>query len=337
MQIPDPKTLEIYDLLHQSAALIPLPNRTQIEITGADRTTFLNSFCTGDIKKLQPGQGCEAFITNHQGKAVGHVFVFCEEDRLLLDGGAGQSEAIIKHLDRFVISERVEFQDRTAEWPEILLAGPQYAAFLKAIFNTSSPAERLQHFTTEFGTSRVRIRNVDFLGPIPAFQLSFFAVQSDDPLARLWSLPETEILSREIRENHPAHAAAFQIARIEAGYPLYGIDITEDNLPQEVNRNEQAISFTKGCYLGQETIARLDALGHVNRILTGLKFPADANPQPGETILQGEKKIAQITSVAYSPKLQAPLAMAYVRAIHATPGKKIPYKDGEAEVVKLPL
>lgn len=337
MQPPDKQTLRVYDSLHSSAAFFPLPNRTQIEITGADRTTFLHAFCTGDIKKLKPGQGCEAFITNHQGKAVGHVLVFCEEDRLLLDGGAGQTEAIIKHLDRFVISERVEFQDRTAAWPEILLAGPQSAAFLQAIFSTSSPAERLQHFTTDFGTSRVRIRNVDFLGPIPAFQLSFFAVPSDDPLARLWSLPETEILSREIRENHPAHTDAFEIARIEAGFPLYGIDITEDNLPQEVNRNEQAISFTKGCYLGQETIARLDALGHVNRILTGLKFPADANPRPGETIMQGEKKIAQLTSVAYSPKLQAPLALAYVRSIHATPGKRIPHGDGEAEVVKFPL
>lgn len=324
---PDSATLEIYEALHHGAAVIPLPERTQIEITGADRTNFLHSFCTGDIKKLQPGQGCEAFITNHQGKAVGHVLVFCEDGRLLLDGAPGQAATIIRHLDRFVISERVEFHDRTTEWTDLLLAGPQCEQVLTQIsIENATRLQRFEHMVA--GISRlVRLRRVDWLGTVPAFLIS--AIKEDLP----------EVLSFLQGQPIPiaTSAAAWQIARVEAGYPLFGTDITEDNLPQEVNRNEQAISFTKGCYLGQETIARLDALGHVNRVLTGLKFPADANPQPGETILQGEKKLAQLTSVTYSPRLQAPLALAYVRSLHAAPGKRIPFAGGEVEVVKLPL
>ena len=323
---PDSQTLEIYEALQHGAAIIPLPGRTQIEITGADRTNFLHGFCTGDIKKLQPGQGCEAFITNHQGKAVGHVLVFCEENRLLLDGAPGQADTIIKHLDRFVISERVEFLDRTAEWSDLLLAGSQAERALSQIHIDSALLKRLDHRWVAIPVD-VQLRRVDWLGTIPAFLLSVL----NEHLSTV-----SADLSKELIPI-AADDSAWQIARIEAGYPLFGIDITEDNLPQEVNRTEQSISFTKGCYLGQETIARLDALGHVNRILTGLKFPANANPQPGDVIMQGEKKIAQLTSVAYSPKLQAPLALAYVRTLHATPGKRIPHAGGEVEVVKLPL
>lgn len=322
----DSQTLEVYEALQHGAAIIPLAGRSQIEITGADRTTFLHGFCTGDIKKLQPGQGCEAFITNHQGKAVGHVLVFCEEDRLLLDGAPGQAETIIKHLDRFVISERVEFQDRTAEWSDLLLAGPQAEPALSQIPIDSAQMIRLDHRWVSIAVD-VLLRRVDWLGTLPAFLLSV----ANEHLSTL--IAELGKESIPIAEND----SAWQIARVEAGYPLFGSDITADNLPQEVNRTEQAISFTKGCYLGQETIARLDALGHVNRMLTGLKFPAGANPQPGDVIMLGEKKIAELTSVAYSPKLQAPLALAYVRSLHATPGKRFPYAGGEVEVVKLPL
>jgi folate-binding protein YgfZ len=323
---PDSHTREVYESLHHDAVAFCPAGRSQIELSGQDRTTFLHSFCTGDIKKLKPGQGCEAFITNHQGKAVGHVLVFCEEDRLLLDAASGQTEKIIKHLDRFLISERVEFKDHSQQWYEILVAGPNAEQMLRQVGVEKSFSQMLEQKTVnEVG---LRLRKVDLLGDIPAFLLFSVKGLLDDTIGRLCALGCRDAV---------VEYSALHIARVEAGYPLYGIDITEDNLPQEVTRNEQAISFTKGCYLGQETIARLDALGHVNRILTGLKFPEGANPQPGEVIMQGDKKIAQITSVAYSPKLQAPLALAYVRSIHATPGKRIPYGDGEAEVVKLPL
>ncbi|WP_425614418.1 folate-binding protein YgfZ [Anatilimnocola sp. NA78] len=312
-----------YQTLQTSAAVIRLP-RTQVAITGEDRLTFLNAFCTGDLKRIQPGSGCEAFITNHQGKAAGHVLIFCEADRLLLDGAPGQAEKLIAHLDRFVISERVTFADLSATDDELLLAGPAAAAVLQKL-NITPPTARLQHASAQLGNVRVSIRNVDFLS-VPAFLLSA-------PTAEIGAVEQSLLAAGAL----PGSEAAFEIARVEAGYPIFGRDITDDNLPQEVQRNEQAISFTKGCYLGQETIARLDALGHVNRVLTGLKLPAGHGLAPGAVITAGDKKLAQITSIAYSPRLQADLALAYVRTLHATPGKKLAIDGGEAEVVTLPL
>src|SRR5690606_20586101 len=108
-------------------------------------------------------------------------------------------------------------------------------------------------------------------------------------------------------------AEVIEVMRIENGAPLYGVDITPENLPQEVARDAEAIHFKKGCYLGQETVARIDALGHVNKLLVQVKFPADAQVSPGDELLVGEKKAGRVTSVCDSPAVNGQLALAYVR------------------------
>ncbi|MDP7205983.1 MAG: glycine cleavage T C-terminal barrel domain-containing protein, partial [Pirellulaceae bacterium] len=124
-----------------------------------------------------------------------------------------------------------------------------------------------------------------------------------------------------------------EMLRVEAGIPRYGVDLDDQNLPQEVNRDTQAISFTKGCYLGQETVARIDALGHVNRLLTGLTLPPGPLPTAGMVIKRDGTETAHVTSSIYSPRLEQPLALAYVRREASSPGTVL---DG-AEVVSLPL
>ena len=131
--------------------------------------------------------------------------------------------------------------------------------------------------------------------------------------------------------------AALESARLEAGTPLFGLDITPDNLPQEVARDTRAISFTKGCYLGQETVARIDTIGHVNRLLVGLKFSGPDVPAAGTAVLAADQPIGQVTSAAWSPRLAAPLALAYIRRAHAKPGSQLTSSTGPAEVVALPL
>jgi folate-binding protein YgfZ len=127
------------------------------------------------------------------------------------------------------------------------------------------------------------------------------------------------------------------MARIEAGTPLFGQDITEKNLPQEVARDALAISFTKGCYLGQETVARIDALGHVNQTLCGLRFAGPDSPPPGTELTIDDKVVAHVTSAAFSPRLGGPLALGYVRRGHTLPGTAFTSSRGPASVVKLPL
>ena len=113
------------------ARLFDVSTRTQIEITGRDRVKFLHSFCTNDIKKLQPVQGCEAFVTNVNGKVLGHIFVFAERDSLWLESVAGSAAALLPHFDRYVITEDVRFADRSSEFAELLLAGPQSTELLE--------------------------------------------------------------------------------------------------------------------------------------------------------------------------------------------------------------
>ena len=136
----------------------------------------------------------------------------------------------------------------------------------------------------------------------------------------------------------PCGSEAVEIARIEAGTPLFGRDITDANLPQEIARDARAISFVKGCYIGQETVARLDALGHVNRTLAGVRFAATDVPASGTELTDDSGKVAgRVTSATFSPTLGAPLALAFVRRETNTPGSKLTSAVGPAEVVQLPL
>jgi folate-binding protein YgfZ len=135
----------------------------------------------------------------------------------------------------------------------------------------------------------------------------------------------------------PCSPAAAEMLRVELGWPWFGRDIHSDNLPQEVGRNERAISFTKGCYLGQETVARIDALGHVNWRLTGLRFAPDDRWDAASELQVDGKTVARLTSRSYSPQLGAVLAMAYVRRGWEKPGTRLPGPVAEAEVVALPV
>jgi hypothetical protein len=135
----------------------------------------------------------------------------------------------------------------------------------------------------------------------------------------------------------PCGEAAFHTLRIEAGVPLFGVDFDEQNFPQEVGRDREAISFTKGCYLGQETVARIDALGHVNNRLIGVHFFGSQVPEPGMELLHEGKKVGQITSAAFSRRLYGPLALAMVRREANSPGTRLESSIGKCEVVSLPV
>ncbi len=245
--------LDGYRALVTQAALVELGSRTQIEISGADRATWLHNLTTNEVRKLAVGAGCETFLTNVQGKTVSHAFLFAGADSIILDTVGGQAETILKHFDHYLITERVTLEDRSDDWGELFLGGPESAALLAAATGVSPPAELLGHAPATLAGKRVWLRRVELTGP-EGFEIS--AEAADLPAVR------EAIFAAGAR---PCVTAAFAAARIEWGFPLYGQDISDKNLPQEVARDARAISFVKGCYLGQETVARIDALGHVNR------------------------------------------------------------------------
>ena len=319
---PDAAVLDDYRSLLGELGYLSLP-RTLIELTGSDRASFLNNFCTNDVASLCPGQGCEAFITNVQGKILGHMLVFCGEDRLVADSVAGQVETILPHLDRYLIREDVQLEDRSGEYVVYLLSGRQWPERLEPLLGTI-PTSPLQHVTSELAGVKVNVRCVEMTMAPSLMLVCDRSVRSDLEVAL------NAASARVCGEK------AFDMARIEAGWPQYGIDISDTNLPQEIGRDDQAISFTKGCYLGQETVARIDALGHVNWKLLGLQFSGVMIPQPGTELTFEDKIVGRVTSAAYSPCLAAPLALAYVRREHHTAGQQLQSKLGTATVVTLP-
>jgi tRNA-modifying protein YgfZ len=278
-----PELLAQYEALTRGAGVVDVSDRTKLELRGADRVKFLNSFCTNDIKRLQPGESCEAFVCNVKGHVLAHIQVLCRDDALWLDTVPGQAERLAAHLDRYLIREDVQIVDRTADFVAFIVTSEQADGF-------------------KIGVA---------------------------PNARLLWLEKGSSPS-----GSPCRREALEIARIEHGYPWYGVDISEENLPQEVDRNQQAISLTKGCYLGQETVARIDALGHVNKTLCQVAFTSQEVPAAGLELSSGDKVVGHVTSAVWSPKHNAPLALAYIRRGSNESGTKLSSNAGDATTVK---
>lgn len=306
----------------ERAALLDLPGRTHIEITGRDRAKFLHNFCTNDIRNLQAGRGCEAFITNVQGKVLAHVFVFADSEAFWIESVPSSAERIIGHLSRYQISEDVTFTDRTAELATLLLAGPQSAAVLRSI-GIEPPAANLSHATGSLGGVPIGVRRNDFL-KLPAFSI----VAPDAAVATC----RDAVLAAGAQA---AGAEVLEALRIAAGFPTYGVDLTDANLAQEANRTAEAISFTKGCYLGQEPIARIDAMGHVNQQLRVLKSESGPVPPAGSELFAADaptKAIGRVTSSVLSPATGLPIALAYLRRGHDAPGTEVAVQIGEQRI-----
>jgi folate-binding protein YgfZ len=291
-----------YAALRGGRGLAPLNGWTYLSIAGADRQKFVHNFSTNDVKRLKPAESCEAFFTNAKGKIVGHGLVGCLESELLFFGAPKQGPRLVEHLDRYIIREDVQLREVSSE----------RCGFL-ACDGRAHDSSCLAEFDWDLiGDSRARV-------------VLYRASEADDVLLHA-AKSEITIVGRD----------AFDAARIEAGFPIYGVDFDDSNLPQEIGRNRQAISFTKGCYLGQETVARIDALGHVNQQIVVVKFASEI-PAVGTALSRNEVVMGRVTSGAWSPLLSAPLALAMVRRESSAVGTVFESAFGQARVIELPL
>lgn len=295
---------EAYLAGRDQAVWFDLSQRDELTLTGSDRQAFLHGFCTNDIRNLSPGQSCEAFITNIKGKVLAHAFIFAEEDRLVLDGTPGSNTVLLPHLDRYLITEDVQLRDTTADRTLLYVTGPTAHTGISRLDREWGELAVGSHTVSHRPEGIATIRKVDWLG-VPGYQFTVSPTLVD-------SLKQG-LQQAGIPSGSPP---AWEALRVQAGFPLHGIDFSEDNLAQEVERTTQAISFRKGCYLGQEPIARIDALGHVNWMLRRWELSPEGvaavwdglgeSPQlqgaelvsaPGE-----EKPIGKVTSFVWLPE-----------------------------------
>lgn len=317
--------LQDYAALAEEVGIVPLGPQSQVELRGSDRATFLNRMCTNKIDSLSPGQGCEAFLTNPKGRVVAYVFVWAGPESLVLHSAAGQAEKILTHLDYFLIREKVELHDRSQAWTEWLVAGPRSEQLLGSIFHIELPQEYLSHADAELAGSPVSVRRLQWDEP-PMFLLSSNTEAAQGIAQRLCDAGARRCDQR-----------AAEALRIESGWPEYGRDISEENFPQEVARDDWAISYNKGCYVGQETVARIASRGHVNRLLVGLRFETTDAVPAGTEVTAGGQSVGNVTSAIFSPRLGSALALGYVRRGHDQPGNRLESSAGPVEVVSLPV
>jgi folate-binding protein YgfZ len=304
---------EEYAAATTQAAVFDVGDRTLLELSGSDRLRFLHNFCTNDIKGLKTGKGCEAFVPNVKGRVLGHVFVDATESSLWIDADSAQAERLVPHLERYLINEDVQIADRTADWSELFVVGPEAAERLRKLGLDVTGLEHLGHRTLDIGGA-VRVRRFD-VEPHRGFAIC----APRDRLAGVWD----QLCQAGVR---PAGSEVWTALRIEAGLPVYGVDISDESLAQEVGRTKTAISFTKGCYLGQEPIARIDALGHVNRELRSLRITGEFVPPAGSRVFSdaaGATPVGTISSAGFSFGSNSSVALAVLRSNVTAGGSQV--------------
>jgi aminomethyltransferase len=285
---------EGYSALHRGAAWLHLAARGRILARGRDRARLLHNVTTNEVQKMAPGEGCYAFLLSPQGRIQADLLLFCFADRFLIDVEPELREKAIRHIRRYIIADQVELEDVTPLTGEIGLEGPGAAAALAAL-GAPAPDRDYSHLAWKDST----IARASFTGQA-GFRILCPADAAGDLIRALESVGAT-----------PATAEDARVVRVENGKPRYGEDIGDTTLPQET-RQMHAVSFSKGCYIGQEIVERIRARGHVNRKLERIELEG-ADPPPPGTVIEAGGKPAEITSSTYSPYAGRVVALAYVR------------------------
>ncbi len=319
----------------EHAALFRLPRATKIELRGADRARFLHGLCTNDVKGLPAGRACEAFITTVQAKILAAVRIAATTQSLTVDTVPGMAAVLLAHLDRYLITEKVELGDRTADFADLVVAGPAAFGVLSGLAaDLPELGDAALADPVDVAGGPCRVLRWDALG-VPTYELRVSALAAEE----VWKTMRDAGRAAGLR---PAGRTARDTLRVEAGTPEYGVDIDATNFPQEIGRDERAISYTTGCYLGQETVARIHALGHVNRLLVGIAMPGLREAPPrGSALSSDGKTIGRLTSAVFSPALGCVVGLGYVARGREKPGTAVAVAtpDGpvSATVRSLPL
>jgi folate-binding protein YgfZ len=305
-------------------------DRGRLLLTGRDRQTFLQGMVTNNITALAPGQGCYAFLLDSTGHVLADARVLCLENALLLDVEPGTAGFVAETLEKYLIMERVKTTDVTADTAAYFIGGAEAWDFFEvlAVPGIAEWGEGMNgpfaHGNSEAFPARVAVTRL-----IPGQGYTAYLAREDAPDFKdyLVRTPAEEI-----------SAELLEALRIEAGVPRFGADMDARTLAPETGQGARAIHYRKGCYIGQEIVARIDARGHVNRGLAGFLLAPDAPlPAPDTPVTVDGKEVGRITSAALSPTLARPIALGYVRREHAEPGTAVQIAGVGATVSALPF
>ena len=312
----------------KAAGLFDFSFRAKFAMKGQDRARFLQRIVSNDVKNLAPGQGTYATLLNAQGHIVADFRIHCAEDCFLFDTDADLHDKALQALGRYIIGDRVQIQP--LELFALAFQGPRSLGLLEKTLHIDLPDLPEQgHFATNYAGFPVRVVRASSTG-----EDGYEVWVSSKGLMGVWGAACGQAPTYEML---PCGTEALESLRIEAGIPRYGPDMGEDTLPLEAGLLN-ALSFIKGCYVGQEIVERARSRGHVNWKLVGLVVDAAQPPSAGEKLVSQGKEIGEVTSACVSPTLSKTLALAYVRREVSEAGTKLALVSGPAaEVAVLPF
>jgi folate-binding protein YgfZ len=313
-----------YESVRRAAGLFDLSHRGLLQFTGPDRLSFLQGMLSNDLRPLKTFDGQYATLLNQQGKVLADLRVLCALNSLYLDFWENLKDRIVGHLNRYLVADEVEIADRSGEYATLSLQGPDAETLLRNVTGPADlPSHSAHHAMINLEGAAVCLVRASHAGE-PGFDLII-------PNAVL------EAIARRLTDSGKQLGAlwvgeeAQNTLRIEAGIPRYGIDFSEDNLLLEVGL-EHAVSFNKGCYLGQEVVERIRSRGHVNRTLCGLVLDGQTPAAPGDPIVAQGKEIGRITSSVVSPRLKRAVALGYLQKDFWTSGTAVTIHRAGAEI-----
>jgi glycine cleavage system T protein len=317
-----------HQAVRQASGLFDFSFRAKFLVRGRDHALFLHRMVSNDVKKLSPGQGTYAVFLTPQGHILADLLLYCAEDCFLIDTDADLREKAVTGLARYVVADKVEMEP--LELYTVAFQGPRARQLLEKTLHIELPGmQELDHFSTNYAGHSVRVARATSTG-----EEGYEVWVGARGMAAIWGAACGQAPTYGTL---PCGFEALESLRIEAGIPRYGQELAEDTLPLEADLF-RALSFTKGCYVGQEIVERARSRGHVNWKLVGLVVDSPLPPRSGAKLTSEGKEIGEVTSACVSPTLGKTLALAYVRREVSDPGAKLNFPSGvTAEVASLPF
>ena len=319
-------------MARESVAVVDTNFRGFLSLSGADRARYLNAVTTADIKNISEGQGNVGLLLNPQGHILAEIETYSLPDALLLVSHAFTLDRTRETLDRFIIMDDCTLEDVSARYSSIGLGGPQATKVLESLCGLAlAGLSAWSHVQASITGTPCRIVRHSFYGSednLPGFEI----LAEPEKLSLIW---QRLVAATGALGGGPIGLIALNSLRLDSGIPWFGWDYDEKVLPHEAGIEISHISYTKGCYTGQEIIERVRSRGHVNRRLVMLEFSRAEAIMGGMALSAAGKEVGHITSVAFSFKRNKSIGMGYVRREHAQSGSRLEFPGGTAEVFDL--
>ena len=332
-----------HQAVRNSGGIVDVSYRSRHQLIGDDRAKFLHRIISNDIESLSVGQGTYAMLLTHRGKIIADLNIYVLEDAITIDTAPETAENLFNELDKYIIADDVELSDATEETGAIAVHGPKSSELVQSVLNMSDLATLSERHNCVCEVDAFFQHPIICVRTNATGEVGYTLYTAAEALVSLW---ETLMTKGSQFNVQPIGWNALESLRIEAGIPRYGTELTDAVIPLEAEL-EHAIDFEKGCYIGQEIVARMKYRGHPNRLLRGIEiddnptFQDDCELRPGARVFSADKEVGWVTSATFAPTLKKKVALGYVRIAATEAGSRVQIETSngqvDATVVRLPF